>query len=165
MHNARLGKGERGAAAPSSWRSRADGVFPIPPFFAHIVWRGTFIPTSQTSPPVNHLSSPMAARSSDIPATRIPKITDLRDRLNYGNSRLSRYSAFSDDLRVFRRKFVSKDLTGEDLWDWKSSEHQAALNAMTHAFLENHGYGELYWPSDPTSPNFNSLQYSKHRAL
>jgi hypothetical protein len=102
---------------------------------------------------------------SEMAATHIPKITDLRDQLRYGDARLLRCSAFSDDLRVFRRRYSSKGIRGADLWDWKSSEHQAALNDMTANFLDDQSYGELYWPSDPTSPNFNSLQYSEDRAL
>lgn len=105
------------------------------------------------------------ASNSEIAATRIPKITDLRKILCYGDSNLNRCSAFTDELRAFRRKYVSNGIHGTDLWDWKSSEHQAALNDMTQAFLDVQGYGEVYWPSDPTSPNFNELQYSKDRSL
>lgn len=103
---------------------------------------------------------------SELAATRIPKITDLRDQLNYGDAGLSRCSAFIDDLRVFRRRFTSSGgLLGMELWDWKSSQHQAALREMTTNFLEDLGYGNVYWPSDPTSPNYNALQYPKDHTL
>jgi hypothetical protein len=102
---------------------------------------------------------------SKIAAARIPKITDLRERLDYGDARLARCTAFIDDLRVFRRRYRTAGFRGTDLWDWKSPEHQAALKQMTASFLDEDGYGEVYWPSDPTAANFNSLQYSTNGTL
>lgn len=106
------------------------------------------------------------ARSpSKIAAARIPKITDLREQLAYGDGRLARCAAFIDDLRVFRRRFSFGGLRGIDFWDWKSSQHHEALKQMTTCFLDEDGYGEVYWPSDPTAANFNSLRYSTDRVL
>ena len=108
----------------------------------------------------------MRTRSpSEISAARIPKITDLRNQLNYGDARLARCAAFTDDLRVFRRRYSASGVRGSDLWDWKSSKHQDALRRMTTSFLDENGYGEVYWPSDPAAPNFNSLQYSEDSIL
>jgi hypothetical protein len=106
-----------------------------------------------------------ALSPSLIAAARIPKITDLREELGYGDARLARCTALVDDLRVFRRRYRSAYLRGTDLWDWKSPKHQDALKQMTASFLDEDGYGEVYWPSDPTAANFNSLQYSKDRTL
>ncbi|KAL5370795.1 hypothetical protein PMIN06_013121 [Paraphaeosphaeria minitans] len=36
---------------------------------------------------------------------------------------------------------------------------------MTTLFLDEHGNGKTYWPSDPTAANFNSLQYSTDRTI
>lgn len=102
---------------------------------------------------------------SKIAAARIPKITDLREQLGYGDGKLSRSAAFIDDLRVFRRRYQHAGLRGTDLWNWKSSLHQFALRQMTADFLDGDGYGEVYWPSDPTAANFNALQYSSDRTL
>ena len=102
---------------------------------------------------------------TDIPAARVPKITDLRNRLNYGDARLERCTAFTDDLRVFRRRYSVSGIRGSDLWDWKSSNHQDALRKMTTSFLEGDGYGETYWPSDPAARNFNLLRYSADSIL
>jgi hypothetical protein len=138
----------------------------FPSFLAHLSPSHNYCSTRSLLLYSNPPTHPMATVSpSEMAATRIPKITDLRDQLHYGDARLLRCSAFSDDLRVFRRRYSSKGIRGADLWDWKSSEHQAALNDMTANFLDDQSYGELYWPSDPTSPNFNSLQYSEDRAL
>lgn len=102
---------------------------------------------------------------SAIAAARIPKITELRNLLNYGSPILARSSAFIDDLRTFRRRYYAMSFRGIDLWDWKSSIQQEALRQMTASFLDDSGFGEIYWPSDPSSPNFNDLQYSKDRLL
>ncbi|KAF2190544.1 hypothetical protein K469DRAFT_387705 [Zopfia rhizophila CBS 207.26] len=101
-------------------------------------------------------------RPSETSAARIPNITILRQQLQYGEARLARCNAFYDDLRVFRKKYnTPTGLRGVDLHDWRSPVHQSALAEMTLAFLETEGNGEVYWPSDATSPNFNPLQYSK----
>lgn len=102
---------------------------------------------------------------SALTAARIPKITDLRDQLCYGDTTLVRCTSFVDDLRVFRKRYSAMGARGTDLFEWKSSEDQAALKQMTAAFLDEYGFGELYWPSDPSARNFNSLQYSKDRLL
>jgi hypothetical protein len=106
-----------------------------------------------------------ASSPSMLAPARIPKITDLRDELCYGNLKYLRCTTFVDDLRVFRRRYRTGHLRGSDLLDWKSSEHQAALKQMTAAFLDEEGYGEIYWPSDRTAANYNTLQYSEDRSL
>lgn len=102
---------------------------------------------------------------SSLSAVRIPKITDLREQLDYGDANLPRCAAFNDDLRVFRRRYSLANLRGVDFWDWKSSEHQEALKQMTASFLDENGYGQVDWPSDPSAANFNSLQYAKSPTL
>jgi hypothetical protein len=101
----------------------------------------------------------MAAAS--VPRTRI---SELRHELDYGDSKLPRCSAFNDDVRAFRKKFLtSSGLRGLELHDWKSSAHQAGLSEMTTAYLDHGGNGSLFWPDDVSSPRYNTLQYSKHR--
>ncbi|OAG05736.1 uncharacterized protein CC84DRAFT_1259120 [Paraphaeosphaeria sporulosa] len=106
-----------------------------------------------------------AGSPSEISPAHIPKITDLRKQLAYGDSGLSRCIAFTDDLRVFRRRYSVAGLRGIDLCDWRLPRHQEALKQMTSSFLDQEGHGERYWPSDPTAANFNSLQYSTHRTF
>ncbi|KAF3030286.1 hypothetical protein E8E11_000227 [Didymella keratinophila] len=36
---------------------------------------------------------------------------------------------------------------------------------MSHVFLDRDGNGELYWPTDPTSPNHTCLQYANQQSL
>jgi hypothetical protein len=102
----------------------------------------------------------MSSPSAKIAAANIPTITALREKLNYGNTRLDRCAAFNDDVKAFRRKFrTNAGLSGASLHDWKSPIHQQALTEMTEAFL-NQGNGLLYWPDDEASSNANSLRYS-----
>ncbi len=104
------------------------------------------------------MSSPLIAAAS------IPKITVLRNELDYGDPRLRRCAAFYDDARVFRKKFrTSRGVAGVDLHDWKSREGQAALTEMTTSYLDKEGNGLVFWPDDKTLPNYNKYQYSKDR--
>ena len=102
-------------------------------------------------------SSPL----SKTTAASIPKITELRNELDYGNPQLPRCMAFYDDIRVFRRKYrTSQGVPGFNLWDWKSREHQAGLTEMTQAYLDEEGNGRVFWPAEESSPNRNRLNYS-----
>lgn len=108
----------------------------------------------------------MTGSNSTTFAAHVPTITVLRDLLQYGDGRLARCNAFNDTMLVFRKNYVtSTGLRGSEIHDWKSAEHQAALTEMSQAFLDRDGNGELYWPIDPTSPNFNNLQYSNQQSL
>lgn len=107
----------------------------------------------------------MHPQSPSDAVSAIPRTTVLRDKLCYGDTKLQRYVAFSDDLRVFRRDYVAADFRGIDLINWKSSHHRALLKRMAEDFLDKEGYGEKYWPTDPTSPNLNELKYTEDREL
>lgn len=100
-----------------------------------------------------------------IAAASIPSITTLRNELDYGDPNLPRCAAFYDDTRAFRKKFRnSRGTAGVDLHDWKSREGQADLTEMTIAYLEKEGNGQLFWPDDRASPNYNRFQYAKDGA-
>lgn len=102
--------------------------------------------------------------SSPTPTAFIPSITDLRNALDYGNPKLPRCTAFTDDMRVFRKKFRTKNgVCGVDLYDWKSEEGQSDLTEMTIAYLDTEGNGFVFWPDDPASPNLNKYRYSNTR--
>ncbi|KAK4450328.1 hypothetical protein QBC34DRAFT_297569 [Podospora aff. communis PSN243] len=102
--------------------------------------------------------------SPTVFAANIPKITSLRKDLDYDDARLPRCAAFNDDTRAFRRKFkTSRGVNGVDLHDWKSEATQAGLNEMTTSYLDRQGNGQLFWPDDRSSQNYNKYQYSKHR--
>ncbi|KAK2042917.1 hypothetical protein LZ31DRAFT_469402 [Colletotrichum somersetense] len=93
--------------------------------------------------------------------TAVPTITALRQELNYGDPKSLQCQAFYDDLRAYRKKFVSSNgLEGSLLYDWKSRDHQSALGEMTRAFLNRDGNGRRYWPDDETSAHYNGLRYS-----
>ena len=97
----------------------------------------------------------------NIAKTAIPNITALRRDLQYEDPHLSRCSAFYDDMRVFRKNFVSsKGMRGTELYDWRSLACQLALSEMTDAYLEKNG--PLFWPDDPSASNYNKYQYTKH---
>ncbi|KAJ2977223.1 hypothetical protein NUW58_g7877 [Xylaria curta] len=103
--------------------------------------------------------------SYQIPAANLPKITALRRELDYGDTGSHRYSAFVDDVRVFRKKFVTKNgVSGTSLHNWKSQEHQSGLSEMTAAYLDTNGNGLLFWPDDPSAENANKFQYSRDNA-
>ncbi|KZL69530.1 hypothetical protein CI238_00722, partial [Colletotrichum incanum] len=103
--------------------------------------------------------------TSSINPTAVPSITALRQHLNYGDAKVSQCQAFYDDLRAYRKKFVSSHgLEGSGLHDWKSRDHQLALGEMTRAFLERDGNGRRYWPDDEGSPHYNGLRYSSDHA-
>ncbi|KAK0729455.1 hypothetical protein B0H67DRAFT_155 [Lasiosphaeris hirsuta] len=102
--------------------------------------------------------------SPTIFAASIPNITALRNDLDYGDARLPRCATFNDDTRAFRRKFkTSHGVDGVDLYDWRSQVSQAGLNEMTMAYLDKEGNGELFWPDDKSSKNYNQYHYSKDR--
>ncbi|EFQ25215.1 hypothetical protein CGRA01v4_06440 [Colletotrichum graminicola] len=97
--------------------------------------------------------------------TAVPRITTLRQELNYGDGKSFQCQAFYDDLRAYRKKFVSSTgLEGSLLHDWKSRDHQTALGEMTRAFLQRDGNGHRYWPDDETSAHYNGLRYSSDHA-
>lgn len=103
--------------------------------------------------------------SRRAPAT-LPNITELRQALDYGDLHLIRCSTFSDDVRAYRKKFITSNGTsGPDLYDWRDPEHQAGLKEMTRAYLDRDKNGLLFWPDDPSAANFNKLQYSEDRQL
>ncbi|RYP65280.1 hypothetical protein DL769_006359 [Monosporascus sp. CRB-8-3] len=102
-----------------------------------------------------------------VPAANLPKITAIRETLDYGDPELTRCAAFTADVRAFRKKFTTKSgLPGTSLYDWRSPEHQRGLNEMTEDYLERAGNGAMWWPDDTSAPNHNKLQYSKdHRKI
>jgi len=98
-------------------------------------------------------------------AASIPKVTNLRKKLDYGDPVLPRCVAFYDDTRVFRKKFyTASGICGLSLHDWKSKEHHNGLDEMTTAYLDKEGNGALFWPQDEKSPNFNKYSYRANRA-
>ncbi len=102
----------------------------------------------------------MSALSLPTTAAQIPNIEMLRRELDYGH-KLPRCEAFRDDTRAFRKKFFTNEgVLGADLRDWKS--HKNSLTKMTIAYLEGKKNGQLFWPDDKESPNYNNYQYSKH---
>ncbi|RYP31159.1 hypothetical protein DL767_005912 [Monosporascus sp. MG133] len=105
--------------------------------------------------------------SPNIPAANLPKITAIRETLDYGDPELTRCAAFTADVRAFRKKFTTKSgLPGTSLYDWRSPEHQCGLKEMTEDYLERTGNGPMWWPDDTSAPNHNKLQYSKdHRRI
>jgi hypothetical protein len=108
----------------------------------------------------------MSLSESSLAASGIPKITDLREQLGYGDPQLQRCRAFYDDVTAFRRKHrTGSGLSGTDLIDWKSSEHQHALDQMVHIYLDKKGNGYHYWPPHSQHPDYSHLQYDKDRSL
>lgn len=111
-----------------------------------------------------HFPFPMPASPSRRPPASLPNITALRQALDYGDPHLARCSAFYDDVRAFRKKFVTSDgMLGPSLHDWRDRDHQDGLREMTRAYLDRDGNGLLFWPDDPSAANFNDLQYTHDR--
>lgn len=104
--------------------------------------------------------------STLIKASNIPKITELRNKLNYGNALETKSRRFHDDLRVYRNKFLFEDGTcGARLNEWQTEEAQAKLHEITVAYLERDGNGVFFWPKEDSHPNKNTLEYPKDRNM
>jgi hypothetical protein len=84
-----------------------------------------------------------AATASTRTVSDIPSITALREILGYSKSH-PLYEEFTDEMRVFRKKYESASCMGPDLHRWALEDHQTALSEMTKSFLEEHG--GVFWP-------------------
>jgi len=101
--------------------------------------------------------------TSPTTPTSIPSITVLRHKLDYGDPRLSRCRAFYDSVQVFRKTFTTReDLKGSTLRDWKSQEHQTALEEMVEAYFRK--YSTVFWPEDESHIRANKFKCSTHSA-
>ncbi|KXH41655.1 hypothetical protein CNYM01_09832 [Colletotrichum nymphaeae SA-01] len=103
--------------------------------------------------------------SSSVNPTSIPPISTLRQKLGYGDSHSANYQSISfyESVRAFRKTFVtSQGYEGSAMHDWKSSEHQSALEEMAQAFLDCDGNGTRLWPDEPVQDSLNKLKYSVH---
>jgi hypothetical protein len=108
----------------------------------------------------------MSSSDYSLAASSIPKITDLREKLGYGDSQLQRCRTFYDDVTAFRRKHrTSSGLSGAELIEWKSSEHQHALDRMVSIYLDKEGNGYHYWPPHNQYHDYTPLQYHEDRSL
>jgi hypothetical protein len=120
-------------------------------------------------PPSPALTFPltiMSPHSTKLLASNIPSITNLRQRLDYGDAESQRCIIFYEDVRAFRKKYMTDNgLPGASLHDWNSAEHQTGLTKMTEAYLDRDENGQHYWPDDATSPNHNMFQYSSDQEM
>ncbi|KEY65637.1 hypothetical protein S7711_07886 [Stachybotrys chartarum IBT 7711] len=99
-------------------------------------------------------------------AAEIPRISELRRMLDYDDTSLPRCKLLMEDLRAFRKKFAtSQGRRGRDLINWRDETDQAGLLEMTRSYLLRDGNGSLFWPDDPTTPNYNKLQWTKSKDL
>src|SRR4051812_22178531 len=94
-------------------------------------------------------------------------VTALRKELKYGetNKDSPRYALcleFCKDLEAFRKAYKTPlGLSGQNLYNQRSSQHRQGLKDLVTTFLNNEGRGEQYWPSEATSPYFSGLRYSE----
>jgi len=94
-------------------------------------------------------------------ACQVPSITKLRHELGYGNAKLHRCEAFYDNMRVFRKRYITKSqVKSTDLQNWKWSNQQKFLNEMTREFLEVRKHGYEFWPDNSSNANYNELRYT-----
>ena len=107
-----------------------------------------------------------SSTSTLLKAANIPNITELRNKLNYGNALESKSKRFYDHLRVYRNKFLFEDGTcGAKFNEWKTEKAQARLHEITVAYLEKDGNGLFFWPIEDSHPNKNALEYPKDRNM
>ena len=100
--------------------------------------------------------------SPKVLVTEIPKIKALRSELDYGDPSIPRALAFINDINAFRRKFkTALGVDGDALHNWKDQATHLGLDEMVDAYLEREGNGQLFWPDDQSSKNYNKYQYSK----
>lgn len=135
----------------------------FPPAERHLS-RSTTEPSLDRSLELPSFNSTLTMSTPFLPrrAAAIPSITGLRLALDYGDSQLARCSAFYDDIRAFRKKFVtSSGRPGPSLYDWLDRDHQDGRNEMTEAYLNQSGL--LFWPDDLAAVNHNKLEYTKDK--
>ncbi|KAL0765265.1 hypothetical protein CaCOL14_012014 [Colletotrichum acutatum] len=105
--------------------------------------------------------------SSSINPTSIPSISALRRQLGYGDSDVAKDQSmsFQHTVRAFRKTFVTRQgYEGSAMYEWKSSEHQSALEEMVQAFLDRDGNGARLWPDENAQGSAKQLKYSRHGA-
>ena|ERR1700712_1462192 len=98
-------------------------------------------------------------------ASDVPKVGTLRATLNFTDPSSTSSKNFNDTLRAFRRTYKTSDgISGVELYDWKSPEHQVQLSKMTYEFLEDRGYGKIFWPDTADADKQPILKYSQDQA-
>ena len=106
------------------------------------------------------------ARGRPLPVSRLPKIRQLREELEYGDRALARYKEFQDCVADFRHRHVCKDgRKRNDLRHWTSDRDQTALTDMAYAFLVTEGYGRKFWPDEAADEHYNPIKYSEDALL
>ncbi|KAI3547704.1 hypothetical protein CABS01_08055 [Colletotrichum abscissum] len=103
--------------------------------------------------------------SSSINPTSIPSVSALRHQLGYGDSDPSSCQSklFQDSVRAFRKTFKTRQgYEGSAMYEWKSPEHQSALEEMAHEFLDRDGNGARLWPDEHAQGSVRKLKYSRH---
>ncbi|KAH6990791.1 hypothetical protein BKA56DRAFT_216773 [Ilyonectria sp. MPI-CAGE-AT-0026] len=94
--------------------------------------------------------------------THIPNIRTLRAELDCARVGQRRDVNFYNSVCSYLFTFTSTlGFKGTDLTRWKAPAHQKGLLELTRRFLEDDGNGAIFWPDDPKSPDYRSLQYSK----
>ena len=97
----------------------------------------------------------------------LPKdnITDLREKLDYGDRSQPRFAGLNDAIRFCISRFrSSSDIPGADLYDWHDRDHQTGLDEITTEFLDTYGKGCYFWPESTSSPCHNKYSYTVDRA-
>lgn len=110
-------------------------------------------------------SSFLVIMASSVNPTSIPPISTLRQKLGFGDCHSENYQSISfyESVRAFRKTFVtSQGYEGGALHEWRSSEHQSALEEMVQAFLDCDGNGARFWPDEPVQDSLNKLKHSVH---
>ena len=100
-------------------------------------------------------------------SSTLPKdnITDLREKLDYGDRTQPRFAGLNDALRFCSSRFRSSTgIPGPDLYDWHDRAHQTGLDEITNEFLDVQGRGDQFWPDSPSSPCYNKYSYTADRA-
>ncbi|KAH8734884.1 hypothetical protein BGZ61DRAFT_473558 [Ilyonectria robusta] len=96
------------------------------------------------------------------PVNDVPKLTELRKRLGCSSAGRRLDAHLYTIICEYSSKFTSSNgLTGHELSKWTDETHQAALLEISSQFLKRDGNGPRFWPSDPASPEYRRLQYSK----
>lgn len=105
----------------------------------------------------------MSALLEETHASNIPKIGTLRTLLDYGEANSERGQIFNDTVRSFRKSYkTDTGVSGSNFHDWKSLEHRTELKNMTVCFLDERGYGEIFWSRGGSSDNdATKLDYTK----
>lgn len=93
--------------------------------------------------------------------TKVPNLVELADRLGFGKFGSRPMKELAESTHLWRKQYRCEDGSpGTALLDWKSSLVREKVRAMTLRYLDDAGYGQLWWPQSTGAKDLK-WQYNK----